>query len=188
MGELDATLFRFFYGANAGSLTGLALLLSALGSGWVMIGLIPFLASARWRRPATTLILAIAGSAAVVAFTKAVVGRTRPCVTLLGVHALCAAPTDPSFPSGHACGSFTAAAFILVVMHTDTDDRVGAPLRTVITLALVSLATAIAWSRVYLGVHFPGDVLAGALLGASFGAAFGWLYRHVVGRQPLKLV
>jgi undecaprenyl-diphosphatase len=72
------------------------------------------------------------------------------------------APTDFSFPSGHTLAAFEASAVLMKF-----DKRMGIP-------ALV-LAVLIAFSRLYLYVHFPSDVLAGAVLGVLFafiGSAF----------------
>jgi undecaprenyl-diphosphatase len=82
---------------------------------------------------------------------KAAIPRARP-----HVHALVARPHTHSFPSGHATTSFACATVIALLVP-----RVRIP-------ALV-LAAAVAWSRVYVGVHFPLDVLAGAALGAAIG-------------------
>jgi undecaprenyl-diphosphatase len=76
-------------------------------------------------------------------------------------------PADASFPSGHTAGSFAAATALTTFYPRD------APL-------LVGLAAAVGVSRVYLGHHFLGDVLAGA----GMGAALGLLARRLVGRQP----
>jgi undecaprenyl-diphosphatase len=67
-------------------------------------------------------------------------------------------PTSRSLPSGHAASAF---AFATGVGHTMP--RTGAALRL--------LAAAVAYSRVHTGVHYPGDVIAGALLGAAAAQA-----------------
>jgi membrane-associated phospholipid phosphatase len=84
---------------------------------------------------------------------KAAIPRARP-----HVHALVARPHSHSFPSGHATTSFACATVLAFAV----------PRRR---LPLLLLAAAIAWSRVYVGVHYPLDVLAGALLGAAIGMA-----------------
>ena len=87
---------------------------------------------------------------------KPAVSRVRPSqVVAMGARVVeLPAPVTPSFPSGHAA-SATAAALALA--------RVWPSAR----LALAALATLIAFSRIYVGVHYPSDVVAGALLGAT---------------------
>jgi membrane-associated phospholipid phosphatase len=183
---VDARLFLVVYAAGSGAFTGVALALSAIGSGWAMLGLAPLLAVARWRRCALFLTAALVTSATLVFSLKQLFGRLRPCASLAGVHALCAMPTDPSFPSGHACGSFTVAAFVVLALFAGQAPAERRSLVRILVAVLVTgLATAIAWSRIYLGVHFPGDVTAGALLGISSGALAGWLYRQPAVAQHL---
>src|SRR6185437_1654483 len=84
------------------------------------------------------------------------------------------APTDYSFPSGHAAGSFAFCVFFAVVLlratfWTGLSRMVGAA-------ALVLLALGVGLSRIALGVHFPADVAAGALLGATLGGVGARLY------------
>ena len=69
-----------------------------------------------------------------------------------------AMPSSASFPSGHA-----AAGFAFAVCAGHCLPRTGAP--------LLALAAAVGCSRVYTGVHFPADVLAGAIIGAAIGQA-----------------
>ena len=82
---------------------------------------------------------------------KDVIRRARP-----HVDALVTRPHSHSFPSGHATTSFACATVLALALPR-------------LRLPLLVLAAAIAWSRVYVGVHFPLDVLAGAALGAVIG-------------------
>lgn len=83
--------------------------------------------------------------------------RARPC-WLREVPMLIAVPQDYSFPSCHTLSSFCAATVLLYY-----DRRLGIP-------AMVA-AVLVAFSRLYLYVHFPTDVLAGMLLGIGLGIA-----------------
>lgn len=89
---------------------------------------------------------------------KPLFGRVRPFAFRPAVTLLVGPPLDASFPSGHTAASF-AAVFALKAS--------GSPLwKPALALALV-----IAFSRLYLYVHWPSDVLGGALL----GSAAGWM-------------
>ena len=89
---------------------------------------------------------------------KPLVGRIRPFAVNAAVELLVKAPLDASFPSGHTAASF-AAVFAL--------KAAGSPLWK----PALAVAVVIAFSRLYLYVHWPSDVLAGALLGAAVGWA-----------------
>ena len=88
---------------------------------------------------------------------KPLVGRLRPFEVDPGLTLLIPAPGDASFPSGHTLASFEAAT-VLMIREKKT---MGIP-------ALI-LASLIGCSRLYLQVHFPTDVLFGALLGVVNG-------------------
>lgn len=85
---------------------------------------------------------------------KPTIDRTRPWVLFEEVRRLIPAPHDPSFPSGHSANSMACAMAILL---NGKKKCYGA--------AAVTLAVLIALSRLYLGVHFPSDVVGGLVLG-----------------------
>lgn len=87
---------------------------------------------------------------------KNLIARERPCWINETVQMLISTPQDYSFPSGHTLSSFVAAT---IIMHSDR--RMG--------IAAYVFASIIAFSRLYLYVHFPTDILAGALLGIIIG-------------------
>ncbi len=82
---------------------------------------------------------------------KNIIARPRPCWLIEDAQLLIGMPVDFSFPSGHALSSFIAAFVML-----RADKRIG--------VFAVILASIIAFSRVYLFVHFPTDILGGIIL------------------------
>lgn len=84
---------------------------------------------------------------------KNVVARPRPWTCVEELQTLIEKPKDYSFPSGHTASSFAAA----IVMYKTLPAHMGVP--------AVILAVGIGLSRLYVGVHYPTDVLAGALSG-----------------------
>jgi len=180
MEALDEYLFRVCYaGPTAGGAVLVVMVVATVvGSGWTMVALVPLVVPRRTRRFGAVLGATLVVCATVVFTVKMLVERTRPCSRLgsEGVRALVfGAPSDYSFPSGHAAGSFCVAAFFGAVCirraraaFERRDRRRGG--RWLVTAGLLFGAAAlIAYSRVYLGVHFPGDVAGGALIGGTLG-------------------
>ncbi len=172
---LDRHLFFSVYGGAGGSLVLVMTIVTCLGSGWMLLGLVPFFARERTRTFAVHLLATLIVTAILVFVAKLAVHRPRPAFVLAGVRALFDAPHDFSFPSGHAAGSFAFALFTGAVLRDRGASHEGRSvtsfaLRFAAPAALFALASLVALSRVYLGCHFPGDVTAGALLGATCGA------------------
>lgn len=74
------------------------------------------------------------------------------------------------FVSSHAANYFGVAGFFSVLFHKKIRH---------FTWIIMCCAALIAYSRIYLGVHYPGDVICGALLGVSIGLGLGLLYRRL---------
>lgn len=85
---------------------------------------------------------------------KHLVGRIRPCHALSGVRLLNGCSKSFSFPSGHATNIFAIMIFL------STRYKRFMP-------AFIFMATSVAYSRIYVGVHYPMDVMAGAILGTG---------------------
>lgn len=128
----------------------------------VGVGLVADLLSRR-RLPVAALLAAISYFAAdgLAIALKSVFDRPRPSLVDPAVHPLVAVPHSGAMPSAHAAGAF-AAALAVGLVHP----RLRRP--------LLGLATLIAFSRVWLGVHYPTDVVAGAAIGAAI-ALVAWL-------------
>ena len=121
-----------------------------------------FVVSGELRRRAAVAAAASAAVALIVAhFIAVAVDRSRPFVTHPHAHLFLHHSADPGFPSDHATGAF-AIAFALLLR----DRLLGA-------IAIVG-AFALSIGRVALGVHYPSDVLAGAVLGLA-GALLLWI-------------
>jgi undecaprenyl-diphosphatase len=167
VGAFDLVVLKWIYaGAWAPAWVYAVTAVTFLGSGWMMLPLAAGLATRAWRAPSAAVTLLLAATAGLVASAKALAGRARPCHALTWAHVLrLDFPTDPSFPSGHAAGSFAFASFVFVLNR-----RAGAPLLVVAAL--------IALSRVALGVHYPSDVLAGAAIGGALGTLSARAYRR----------
>jgi undecaprenyl-diphosphatase len=173
--SLDHTTLRAFYGYDyPGKLSALMVALTVVGGGWSLLGLVPFVLAKRTRRMGAAFLATVFASDVVGFLIKLVVRRTRPYLTL-GLRPLWGRPTDFSFPSGHATGSFAAAAFIATLLTLRYPRR---PAAIVITSLVVLSAFAVSASRVYLGVHYPSDVLAGAALGAVVGGIGALTYER----------
>ena len=112
----------------------------------------------RWRKVGLTASLSLALDYVFLnLILKNIVARVRPYVLLEGLQLITREPSDYSFPSGHTFSSFAAATAI------------SRSVKFYGRMAVFLLAFCIGFSRVYLFVHYPCDVIAGVVLGIIFG-------------------
>lgn len=147
-------------------LTGLALLLLVLS---------------RRPREARYLLVSAGGCLLLNVGLKLAFHRARPGA----LPYLIARPTSLSFPSGHTMGTTGVIGSLVVIayaLHAQT------PVRWLITAAGVSIVLCVGVSRIYLGAHYPSDVLGGVLAAAAWiSAATGWAFPRLLPgeRAPL---
>ena len=107
---------------------------------------------------------------------KHLVDRIRPYEVIESLKILVAKPDDASFPSGHTASSFASCTALLLSLPMVTDRRRA----RICTVAAYILAVLIAFSRLYVGVHYPTDVLGGIVIGILCGIAGYFVGKAVI--------
>jgi undecaprenyl-diphosphatase len=168
---LDYLVDAWILSHRVAGLNPLMRLLSAFGRGglgWLTVAALLTMVRRLSVAGLIRLVLAIICTSLVINWViKPVVARPRPFERTPTLHVIGPRPHDPSFPSGHS-GNAAAAAMVLSLLLP-----AARPLWWL-------LAAAIGYSRVYLGDHFPLDVLAGG----AIGAVIGWMVVRFSVRSP----
>lgn len=174
----DVPLMWWLHGLASERLDGLAWLLARLGYGYglppLYVALVAGLAHRRLGREALFVVLAAGGSALLNTALKHLFERPRPMLWQTSE-----VQYSFSFPSGHATACATLAC-VLVALTWRTRWR------WPVLLAGTTFAVVVGTSRVYLGVHFPSDVVAGWATGMAWVSAMHlWLLaRRAPGIPP----
>ncbi len=171
----DEPILRFAESLHGDVLDRAFVLISEAGYAYGVVPIdILLIATLAWRaRPREGLFagIAIVGSALLNLATKQIFARDRP-----SLWASISPETTFSFPSGHAMGSATLAwVLLLLAWHTRW--------RWPMAVLVVAFAVSVAFSRVYLGVHYPSDILAG-WAAASAWAVSAYLLVFRFGARP----
>lgn len=162
--SLDTSIFRFFnerlthpfFDAIMPFFSGNAFFFPAL---FLVALLLLWKGGRRGRLYLLMLLLAVAGGdALVISLIKRSVGRLRPFMDIPTTHLLVGQGGSGSMPSGHAADWFAATMVTFIYYRRSL-------------WFMLPLAVTVSFSRIYNGVHYPGDVLAGAILGAGYAAA-----------------
>lgn len=143
-GFLDYFFRIFSFAGNAGAI-------------WIIFAII-LLCVKKYRKAGVLLLIALAlGVLIGNVLLKNVIARERPCWLEPDVPLLIANPKDYSFPSGHALSSFIGATVLALTKRK-------------FAIFAVPLSILIAFSRLYLYVHFPTDIIASLVIGVLIGA------------------
>ncbi|AOR24787.1 phosphatase PAP2 family protein [Clostridium taeniosporum] len=128
--------------------------LGNMGFIWIVIG-IAFICSEKYRKYGFIMLCTLCIGALIGdGIIKPLVGRMRPFNSIENIELLIKAPTSFSFPSGHTMSSFAAATIVYIA-----NKKMG--------IGAFILAALIGFSRMYLYVHYPSDVLVGCILGIT---------------------
>ena len=158
----ELALVRTAAGDRTPFLTALAHGVSWLGRSAVLVpAAIVIALLLRRSSRALAMLIGVVGAIVLQNADKALVGRPRPPVHRLE------AVSGTSFPSGHAT---EATAFFLVLAVVLVHGSRTLSVRLLAPVLAIVIVAAVAVSRVYLGVHYPTDVVAGILLGGCWGA------------------
>src|ERR687894_23502 len=162
--RFDRVVLLWIHTTFPGWLEGPMRIVTALGYYWVVLPLLGVAVAlfyrAGWRLSATLLLVSTAGSVVLTTVLKSVIRRARPDLFDSGYHA-----SFYSFPSGHATvavGFYGMLTFVLAY-------RLRGTARWAVGLSGILVVLLIGFSRLYLGVHYPTDIVAGYL------AALLWL-------------
>src|SRR3954447_16300868 len=182
LGQIDLPVYRAIAGSRTPTLDRPMRRLSAAANWsrlWLVIGGAMAVAggSAGRRAGPAGLVALVVASAVINIGLKVAARRGRPDRDSAGVPTVrrVPMPTSASFPSGHTASGF---AFTNAVAHTLP--AAAGPLSM--------LASAVGYSRIHTGVHYPGDVIIGAVIGTAVGEAIGWRTRrpHAPSSAPAQ--
>lgn len=172
----DFTILNFIYNHCHNAILDILMpIVSELGNKgliWIVLAIILIVTKSH-RKAGIALLCALALDVTVCnIILKPLVARIRPCDINTAVHLLIVRPTDYSFPSGHTAASFASVSALYLS-------------RQKLWKPAFILSILIAFSRLYLYVHFPTDILGGVIIGIFMGylgykaSEFLYMKRHI---------
>lgn len=139
---------------------------------WVMLALVLILIPKTRKIGLVVMVAVVLDSVLCNVILKNIFVRPRPCDVNTAINLLIPRPSGYSFPSGHTSASFAAVA----ALYFSGERK--------IWKAALALAILIAFSRMYLYVHYPTDVLGGIVCGIVCGCASWWCIRRFSPEKP----
>jgi undecaprenyl-diphosphatase len=162
--SFDETILRWIYAHHSPALDATMIEITALGTGTVVLMIVGvaalFLTLTKHKYSALLLLVATAGGLALDMVLKLRFDRPRPHVFAWGTNAV-----SSSFPSGHAMSAAIVYSTVAYLAARLQKHRWSRWLTMLISIVVILL---ICSSRLYLGVHYPSDVLAGVVIGLAW--------------------
>lgn len=149
-------------------------LYTALGNGgwiFILLGVVFLLFKTTRKAGASSLTAMVLGLLVTNLTLKPLISRARPWVVMENFVTLVTSSDMNSFPSGHTCAAFAFGVALCAAL----------PQKWAKAAALIAAAL-MGFSRLYVGVHFPTDVLAGAVVGTVCGLVGAWVVQKVIDR------
>jgi len=171
--QFDTTIISFVQGFESSSNTVMMKFFTAIGSGWILciiaVVIMLFLYQVLQHRHELVLFAwVVLGSALMNLSLKMIFHRARPIL-----HRIIDA-NGFSFPSGHSMAAFAMYGVLSFLLWRHIPSRLG---RTLLLIGSAFIILMIGISRIYLGVHYPSDVLGGFLASGCWLAASIWFYQ-----------
>ncbi|MBX9471653.1 phosphatase PAP2 family protein [Microcella sp.] len=171
--ELDIAIMAWFGAHRTEAATVVAFAVDQIGNTPGIIAMVIIAAavahamSRRWA-PALVIVVAAAGETSIFLLAQLAISRARP-----DIERLAGEPATSSFPSGHVAATIVTYGCIALLAMSWTLH----PLRVVAVVIAITLGLAMAWVRLYQGMHFPSDVLASFVFASLWLAACWWAFR-----------
>ena len=183
LNDLDHQLFLFLNGLHVGWLDPVMIFISS-EAGWIpFYAVLLFLVFKKYKWQGLWVVLGVAvlitcSDQLSAHVFKPVFQRLRPCYDPL-IQDLVHLPKGKpgghyGFISSHACNTFALATFITLIMKKFYK-KIG--------WLMFTWAAVVSYSRIYMGVHFPGDIICGAIVGLIIGFGVGYLTNYVVSSE-----
>ena len=147
--------------------------LGDFGIFWILLTIVLLIPKKTRKAEVASALALIIGTLITNVAIKNVVARIRPYEVIQELELMIEKQTDFSFPSGHTCASFASAFAIYKCKEVFPKKW---------RIAAMVLATLIALSRLYVGVHYPTDVLGGLIVGLFSGWA-GWKIEELIMKK-----
>jgi len=175
--RFDAAVRNFIHGFSSPYFTAVMRAFTNIGNVGAVITVAVSVSVALWfkhrARDAAFLLIAISGGAFLMWVLKLLFHRQRPA-PYFGI----TVPSDYSFPSGHALVAVCFYGTLAAILTTRQNRR---SVRIAIWVAAVLMMLCIGASRIYLGVHYPSDVLGGYLAATFWVLAVSLMHRKKLG-------